>query len=174
MRDYHSESQKVQDLPEVMKYITGQILELGCGDSKITPESFGIDGRDLPGVNFVTDNPYLINAAVGSHWDTVFSSHFLEHLADQFRAIREWSDCLKSGGHLVLYLPSGDHYDNKENPEHIVDMKYDPFMFWIKRAFCGEGKDFRGDHLPKVFDLVDSGMDLRENCYSFYVILKKA
>ncbi|HTJ52646.1 MAG TPA: methyltransferase domain-containing protein [Cyclobacteriaceae bacterium] len=172
MRTYHSEADKVRDLPQVMQYIIGSIIDFGCGDSKITPDAKGVDGRPLPGVDYVTDNPLILDF-IGEKFDTVFSSHFLEHLSDQYSAIECWGDALNIGGHLVLYLPDGDHYDNKENLEHMVDIKYDPFIFWIKRAFCGEGKDFRGDHLPKVFDLVDSGMDLREGCYSFYVILRK-
>lgn len=173
MRDYHSEADKVRDLPDVMKYITGSIIDIGAGHDKITTGAIGVDGRHMEGINLVTDDPYSLEDAISMRFDTVFSSHFLEHLSDQYRAIKSWSLLLVPGGHLVLYLPDGDHYNNKENLEHVVDMKYDPFIFWIKRAFCGEGKDFRGDHLPKIFDLVDSGMDLRENCYSFYCVLKK-
>lgn len=167
---YHSETAKFREL-EQMKYIQGGVLDIGCGDDKIIPSAIGFDGRALPGVDLIQDDPYDMSSV---EWmDTIFSSHFLEHLADQYGAIKEWSECLHSGGHLVLYLPDGDHYNNKENPEHMVDMKHDPFIFWIKRAFCGEGKDFRGDRLPKTFDFVESGMDLRENCYSFYCILRK-
>lgn len=169
-RPYHSEADKVRDLPEVMKYVTGTILDLGCGDDKITPEAIGYDGRALPGVNIVQDDPYDLSTV---DWvDTVFSSHFLEHLANPYEAIVEWAGCINQGGHLVLYLPDGRHYNNNDNPEHLFDWNHDNFVFWIKRSFCGEGKDFKGEHLPKLMELVDHGMDLRENCYSFYVILR--
>jgi hypothetical protein len=170
---YHSEAAKVRDMPNVMQYVVGRILDIGCGPDKITPEAFGVDGRKLDGVDHVTDNPYLLANPVGRHWDTVFSSHFLEHLQDQFGAILEWRLCLEVGGHIVLYLPDGRHYDNKENPEHMIDMKYDDFMFWFKRSFCGEGKDFRGENLPKLFELVDSGMDVGQDRYSFYVVARR-
>lgn len=174
---YSSEAAKVRDMPHVMKYVVGSIIDLGCGPDKVTPEAFGVDGRDLPGVDYITDS--MIHDIVSplamrvGKVDTVFSSHFLEHLRDQFWALINWRELLKDGGHLVLYLPDGRHYDNKENLEHMIDMNYDDFMFWFKRSFCGEGKDFKGNHLPKLFELVDSGMDVGEDRYSFYLIAKK-
>lgn len=171
---YQSEASKVRDMPHVMKFITGKILDLGCGPDKITPLALGLDGRPLPGVDFVISDPITCIANdVGDDYDTVFSSHFLEHLRDQFGALAEWRICLKTGGHLVLYLPDGRHYNNQENPEHMIDMRYDDFMFWFKRSFCGEGKDFKGEHFPKLFELVDSGMDVGPDRYSFYVIARK-
>lgn len=171
---YGSEAAKVRDMPHVMKYITGKVLDMGCGPDKILMDAWGLDGRDLPGVNFMQSDPVTcVSNDVGADYDTVFSSHFLEHLPNQFEALCEWRICLKDGGHLVLYLPDGRHYDNKENPEHMIDMRYDDFIFWFKRCFCGEGKDFRGNHMPKLFELVDSGMDVGPDRYSFYVIARK-
>jgi SAM-dependent methyltransferase len=175
---YHSESDKVKDMPFVMQYVIGKIIDIGCGSSKITPNAMGVDGRPLEGVDLVTDDAGNISDVLSERdlwleFDTVFSSHFLEHLADQYCAVASWAKIIRSGGHLVLYLPDGDHYNNQENPEHMVDMKYEPFMFWFKRAFCGEGKDFRGNNLPKVFEMVDSGLDIGEDRYSFYLICRK-
>lgn len=170
---YSSESAKVRDMPNVMKFITGRVLDIGCGPDKITPDALGVDGRDLPGVGCVTDNPYFLKMELGSDWDTVFSSHFLEHLQSPFEALVEWCSCLKLGGHLVLYLPDGDHYNNKENPEHMQDIKYEPFMLWFRRSLCGEGKDFKGNNLLKQFELVDSFMDVGPDRYSFVVIARK-
>lgn len=169
---YSSESAKVRDMPNVMKYVVGKVADMGCGPDKITPDAVGFDGRNLDGVDIVDDD--LINIPKNDlTYDTVFSSHFLEHLPDQYGAVSSWHQRLKRGGHLVLYLPDGRHYDNKENLEHMVDMRYDDFMFWFKRSFCGEGKDFRGNYLNKMFELVDSGMDVGEDRYSFYVIARK-
>lgn len=176
---YQSEAAKVRDMPHVMKYIIGNIVDLGCGHDRITQDAYGVDGREFPGVFLVTDTP--TNLGIGNKicvdgvpvFDTVFSSHFLEHISEPYAAIKEWSRLLKPNGHLVLYLPDGDHYNNKENLEHMQDMKYEPFMFWFRRSFCGEGKDFRGEHLPKMFELVDHGLDVGDDRYSFYVIARR-
>lgn len=174
---YHSEAAKVRDLPQVMKYVQGRILDIACGNEKIIPEAVGVDGRALLGVDIVTDDLQTlwdtqVYGENARNYDTVFSSHFLEHISDPYHYICCWQNCLKVGGHLVLYLPDGDHYNNQENLEHMQDMKYAPFLFWFRRSFCGEGKDFRGNHLPTVFELVDSGMDVGPDKYSFYIVAK--
>jgi len=175
---YYSETAKFREL-EAMKYVTGKILDIGAGNDKITPDAFAVDGRDLPGIDLVVDDLETLSHykvypdIMPRDFDTVYSSHTFEHFADQWGAIHGWSKRLKAGGHFVLYLPDGDQYNNKENLEHMVDIKYDPYMFWIRRAFCGEGKDFRGMNKPKIFDLVDHGMDIRPDCYSFWCVLLK-
>lgn len=169
---HQSEAAKVRDLPNVMQYVVGKIADIGCGSEKITTDAVGYDGRPLDGVDIVDDD--LGNIPTNNPiYDTVFSSHFLEHLPNQYGSIDNWRYKLKLGGHLVLYLPDGRHYDNKENPEHMIDMNYDDFMFWFKRSFCGEGKDFKGNYLPKLFELVESGMDVGDQRYSFYVVARK-
>lgn len=174
---YQSEAAKVRDLPNIMQYVQGEIIDLGAGPDPITPQAFAVDGRPLLGISYVTDNVLTLSdqlqGCAHAPFDTVFSSHFLEHVADQYGAVMDWSKLLKIGGHLVLYLPDGRHYNNKENPEHLIDMNYDQFLFWFKRCFCGEGKDFRGNHLPKIFELVESGMDVGEDRYSFFIVARK-
>lgn len=177
MRTYKSEADKVRDLPQVMQYIKGSIADVGAGHDKITDNALGIDGRALEGINYVTDDVLTLDRQLEScadaPFDTVFSSHFLEHISDQYRAILSWTYHLKPGGYFVLYLPDGRYYDNKQNLEHMVDMNYDDFMFWFKRSFCGEGKDFRGNYIPQVFELIDSSLDVGQDRYSFYVIARK-
>ena len=170
---YMSEAAKVRDMQEVMKYITGKILDVGCGGDKITPEAMGADGRELPGVDIVGNLEDLSDELLADAFDTIFSSHFLEHCPDQYGTIEDWRYMLKRGGHLVLYLPDGRHYNNQENPEHMIDMNYDQFIFWFKRSWCGEGKDFRGKHLRAYFSLIEHGMDIGEDRYSFYIVAKK-
>lgn len=174
---YHSEAAKFRDLPQ-MKYVQGRILDIACGNEKITPEAIGVDGRPLLGVDIVTDDlttlwDTQVYGDQAREYDTIFSSHFLEHIADPYHYIHCWQNCLKVGGHLVLYLPEKNHYDNHQNPEHMFNWSYEDFLFFFRRAFCGEGKNFRGEHLEKMFWLIEHGMDVGEDRYSFYIIAKK-
>lgn len=168
------ESHKI--LPVIEKYLTGSVMEIGCGDECVVPHAFGVDGRDFPCVHFLTDSlydlPKQINK-VGS-FDTVFSSHVLEHLPDSYRCVKEWSMFCKKGGYFILYLPCGSKYDNFENREHCHDTRYESFMLWFRRVFCGEALNFRGGQLlPPLFELIDDGTDYGENRYSFYCVAKK-
>lgn len=170
---YHSEAAKVRDLPHVMQYIIGRVADVGCGTDKITPDAVGFDGRPVDGVDEQRDGLLHLGHGAIQSYDTIFSSHFLEHVNDPYHYITQWATFLNPGGHLVLCMPDKAHYNSKENLEHLYDWSHDDFVFFVKRCFCGEGKNYKGDHLPKVFEFITSGMDLRENCYSFYVILQK-
>lgn len=174
-----SETAKVRELPQVMEYVIGDILDVGCGTDKLVPEAIGFDGRKLPGVDLVGEYESLFDLLIDlrgeacQSFDTVFSAHFLEHCSNQFDVIDDIAFVLKSGGHLILYLPDRNHYNNSENEEHMIDMNYTDFMFWFRRSFCGEGKNFKGEYLRKVFEVVDSGMDVGDDRYSFFVVAKK-
>lgn len=172
-KEYHSEAAKVRDLPEVMKYVTGRIADVGCGSDKITPDAIGFDGRQLEGVDEQQDGLLHIGHGATQGYDTIFSSHFLEHVSNPHAYLWIWRTYLLPGGHLVLYMPHKGAYNSQDNPEHLYDWSYEDFLFFFKRCFCGEGKDYRGEHLPKMFELIDSGLDVGENRYSFYLIAKK-
>jgi hypothetical protein len=55
----------------------------------------------------------------------VFSSHTLEHMVDPLKTLREWWRVIKTGGHLVLYLPHRDYYPNIGTPGANPDHKHD-------------------------------------------------
>ena len=162
---------------KINPYLVGQVADIGCGDSVVIEGAFGIDGRDFPCVKFLTYNLYDLPTQMPDkigYFDTVVSSHVLEHLPDSYRAIIEWRELLKIGGTFILYLPDGEHYNNYENQEHFHDFTYKQFMFWFKRTFCGEANNFKGDkYAQPYFEIIDSGTDYGENKYSFYLIAKR-
>jgi len=176
---YHSESAKVRDMPNVMKFVTGRIADVGCGGDKITPDAIGFDGRKIDGVDSIQHGLkhlwYIDSEGNKNHgvFETIFSSHFLEHVPDPYDYIMQWYEHIWPGGHLVLYLPQKDAYNSKENPEHLFNWSYEDFIFWFTRSFCGEGKDYRGEHLPRYFDLIESGLDIGPDRYSFYIVARK-
>lgn len=173
---YMSETAKVQDSPHIMEFIKGKILDYGCGGSKITPDAVGVDGRALPGVDTVVPDlenpPRKLVADWTESFDTVFSSHFLEHVVNPYDMVMMWYQFLIPQGKLVLYLPDGKYYNNNENPEHMQDINYENFIFWFKRVFCGEGKNYRGEHLPKYFEIIHQGNDVGNDRYSFFIVAR--
>lgn len=171
-----NEMSKIKD--KVMPYLTGKILDIGCADCKIVPEAIGIDGRDLPGVDLVVP-AHLISHLYNNYGDrlyranVIFSSHCLEHLLDDYAALWDWSKLIVEGGYLILYLPEASAYDSYQNEEHCRNYNYKDFMFFFERCFCGKGKNFKGEPFLKTFEVVDSGLDIGEDRYSFYLIAKK-
>lgn len=158
---YISETQKIR--PIIQKYLNGFIIDIGCGQDKVTPDAFGIDARKFPHTNYVTFDLYNLHKQLRrfvGKVDVVYSSHVLEHIPDDIRAIREWSVLLKKGGYLILYLPDDRWYDNEANPEHLRSFTYPQFKRFIQRSF-------------PYLEVVESGEHHGYDKYSFYIVAKK-
>jgi hypothetical protein len=84
----------------------------------------------------------------------------LEHLADDYGAIIEWTKMLKVGGYLVLYLPDDRWYNNIGNLEHVRQYTFPVFMRWFKMGF-------------QNLKIVSAGEDYGDDRYSFYLVSQK-
>lgn len=167
------ESRKV--VWDVVQYLRGAVLDLGCGPRKVLPHVVGVDScvdTELFGIPIqpdikVEDCSRLTDFADAA-CDAVFSSHLLEHIVDYEAALLEWWRVLKPGGYLVLYLPHRDHYPRIGTPGANPDHKHD---------FC---EDDIGVAMVGVADKSGHGWDLRE-CevrserqeYSFLMVFQK-
>jgi hypothetical protein len=173
---YYSETDKARELIDP-KYLEGVVFDIGSGDSKIKPEAFGVDGRELNGVSYhLKDEDAIYNLKNILDWgiaDCIYSSHLLEHLRKDYEAILDWKHIIKTGGYLILYLPDGRYYSNEGNEEHCRDYTYESFLMFFKRCFCGGGKNYKGESFKKIFNLVHSELDIRLDCYSFLLIAQK-
>lgn len=120
-----NESQKIRY--EIIPFVRGKGLDLGCGPWKAFPHMIGVDSQAYPGgdgANLVCDVTKLEMFA-DAHFDFVYSSHTLEDQEDTQATLREWWRVLKVGGYLILYLPHKDFYPNigqpGSNPAHKHD-----------------------------------------------------
>ena len=81
-------------------------LHLGCGDVILPPPFENLDGRNLPGVDYIGSVfplPFEDNI-----FDLVYSSHVLEHFyrKDTLDVLKEWVRVLKNDGILRISVPS--------------------------------------------------------------------
>lgn len=158
---YISETQKIRPLVE--KYCQGLVLDIGCGIDKIVPHALGVDCRPVPGVSVLTTSLDDLSAVLPPAYlqsDCVYSSHCLEHFQDDEKALRHWISLVAPDGHLVLYLPDADHYDNSKNPEHLHWYRYKDFMEWFQAKF------------PEI-KIVESGPHIGADLYSFVIVGRK-
>lgn len=103
---------------DVVPYMKGDCLDLGCGPSKCFPHFVGIDSRkdtelfNVPIKPDITRDVTDLKIFATGAWDLVFSSHTLEHIEPESvtKTLSEWMRVLKKGGHLILYLPDEDEY----------------------------------------------------------------
>lgn len=116
--------------PIAQKFCKGKIIDIGNSkDSWAFPDA--TDCCDL-----TNDPPWndAMNIPVKDNWyNSVFSSHCLEHVPDYYGALTEWTRILKPDGILFLYLPDSDACPywkpcNDRRHLHILrpdDLKYD-------------------------------------------------
>jgi predicted SAM-dependent methyltransferase len=161
---YYSETMKIR--PRIQRYLTGRVIDIGCGTDKITKEAIGVDVRPLGGSIDVITNQLdrlssLAHPKLFDSFDVVYSSHCLEHFADDFAALEDWYKLLKIGGVMILYLPDDRHYDNDSNPEHLHRYTLEAFVSNFKTQFDGR------------MEVVEADMDLGHDKYSFFVVGRK-
>ena len=111
---------------ELVPYMRGLCLDLGCGPAKAFPHFCGVDNykdAELFGVQMRPDlraDVADLSRLASANYDLVFSSHTLEHMADYRAVLREWWRLVRVGGHMALYLPHADFYprcDDKSRDE---------------------------------------------------------
>ena len=117
------ENRKCRD--RVLRYLHGTILDIGCGDEKITQYAIGIDIHPKADLKVDLTRPDALDLFNAGSVDVVFSSHFLEHVIDYEGALRQFWRVLKPHGKLILYLPHRDLYprigEQGANPDHKHD-----------------------------------------------------
>lgn len=101
------------------KYIQNLVIDIGCGpDGAISDECEKWD------VCLGHGDATFMKGVADEVFDTVYSSHLLEHLYDPITAIRNWYRILKAGGWLIIVVPHRDLYEKKRllpstwNPDH--------------------------------------------------------
>lgn len=105
---------------ELVPYMLGDALDIGCGAFKVFPKFTGVDnghhwGRQQEAIHCETAEKLPMLAS--QSWDCVYSSHLLEHIKNWKGALKEWWRLVKPGGYLCLYLPHADLYPRCTNRE---------------------------------------------------------
>lgn len=106
----------------VNQYFTGRALDVGGAT-----DGLALVARFFPRLTEVItfdqedgDAQTLPNVASNSY-DTVYSSHCLEHVRDPVAALDRWIDVTKPGGHLVIAVPDEDMYEQGIFPSTFND-----------------------------------------------------
>ena len=93
------------------KYCRGKGLDIGYGGNLLS--------RNCRGWDFEHGDAQYLLGLKDATFDFVYSSHCLEHMVDVQVALRNWWRVLKSGGHLILFVPHRDLYERKKTlPSH--------------------------------------------------------
>lgn len=83
-------------------------LDLGCGSTK-RAGFIGVDGKNLPGVDIVVDLEEGLSFLPDECVDTIYSSHFFEHVENLELLMGECFRVLKREGRMEVRVP---HFSN--------------------------------------------------------------
>jgi SAM-dependent methyltransferase len=131
-----SKTNRVRGPDFASKYLTGRVIDIGCGGDLVVPWAEPFDKIDGDAAKVSAYRPC-------GAYDAVHSSHCLEHLPDPVAALDDWWSLLKPGGHLVTVVPDEELYEqglwpSLFNPDH-------KWAFTISEA--------REEHVMNVVDL---------------------
>ena len=162
--DNGNESAKIRF--DLIPYVRGRGLDLGCGPWKALPHMIGIDFQayaSSDGANLVADIADL-SLFANESMDFVYSSHALEDQTDPTKVLAEWWRLVKVGGYLVLYLPHKDFYPNIGQPGANENHKHDFLPADIINMMRGIGADW---------DLVENQERNHAEEYSFLQVYRR-
>ena len=104
MVDETSKTRLVRGSDFDTKYLQGRVLDIGAGEDRVCAGADGFDVDD-------GDANQILDFLTKESYDTVYSSHCLEHMFDPPQALRQWWELVKPGGYLVLVVPDEDLYE---------------------------------------------------------------
>lgn len=110
---------------DILPYINGEGLDIGCGDARPHDWLVGIDikpGTGQKGPNQLRDARKLAGYFADESQDYLFSSYLLNEMEGWPELLAGWWRLLKPNGYLVLFLPVVEAKDGIEcNPKKVVD-----------------------------------------------------
>jgi len=80
-------------------------IELGCGNRKRHCQAIGIDLIDTPDVDIVGDVFEVLSRFSNDSVKAIYAYHFLEHVTDIEKLLREFERILTLGGEVLLVVP---------------------------------------------------------------------
>jgi SAM-dependent methyltransferase len=96
------------------RFMVGEAIDIGSGPDPLTvsmfPKLTSVRTWDL------RDGDAQYMRGVDATFDTVHSSHCLEHMIDPVQAVAAWWSLVRPGGHLVLIVPDWEMYERYQWP----------------------------------------------------------
>jgi SAM-dependent methyltransferase len=136
-------------LPYAKYYLRGDVLDIGG------TKEWHYPGADI--INITIDDEYDAMNLPNRSYDSIISSHCLEHLADPREALKVWGQHLEPNGCLFLYLPHVNmDYWAFDNKKHLHVFTPEIIKGWLERL--------------GFENIITSGQDLY---YSFSVVAWK-
>jgi SAM-dependent methyltransferase len=110
------------------KYLQGKVIDIGASTDPVCAwaEIFDLEQGDAN---------EILRFRSAESYDTVHSSHCLEHMHDPVAALKQWWALVRKGGFLVLVVPEEDMYEqgiwpSRFNPDHKATFRLRRSTTW--------------------------------------------
>lgn len=121
----------------VGRYIKGTVIDIGAGNDPISgyAEFFPL-ATHYAAWDKENGDAQEMASVRDEFFDTVHSSHTLEHMRDPAIALGNWFRIVAPNGHLIVVVPDEDMYEKGMWPSiHNHDHKHS-FTVWKERSWC--------------------------------------
>lgn len=103
-------------------YLNGKVVDIGCGQDKVIPDAIAFDKGE-------GDANSILNYHKPESFDTVHSSHCLEHVFKPEKCLLDWWALVKPGGFIITIVPDEDLYEQGIwpsiwNPDHKATFRF--------------------------------------------------
>lgn len=99
---------------------TTRVLEIGCGQKKLWPQSIAMDVNPRSVADVIHDLNVFPYPFESNSFDIVIAEHVLEHLPDLIKPIEEIHRILKPGGLLYVEVPHFSSHHFQTDPTHKI------------------------------------------------------
>lgn len=115
------------------KYFSKTVLDIGCGEDLVVPHAQPFELAHGDANN-------ILNHLKPMSFDTVNSSHCLEHMHNPPKVLQDWWKLVKPGGYLVTVVPHEDLYEQGQwpsrfNHDHKATFRFKTQKTWSPCSF---------------------------------------
>jgi SAM-dependent methyltransferase len=131
--DEATKTNRIRSAEFKRRFLAGDVIDIGCGPDLVCD---GATPFDLSQGDAQRISDYFTPES----FDTVHSSHCLEHMRDVRAALTQWWALVRPGGYLVLVVPHEDLYEQGIwpplfNPDHKATFRVTKDTTWSPVSF---------------------------------------
>ena len=126
--DEASKTNAIRGADFAARFLQGRVIDIGCGRDKVCEWAEPFD-------KVHGDAQYITRYRKEEAYDTVHSSHCLEHMRNPEEALKEWWRLVKPGGYIITIVPDEDLYEQRIwpsvfNSDHKVTFRLHDNESW--------------------------------------------
>ena len=123
----------VRDAGFIRAFLSKRVIDIGCGADLVVAHAEPFDLQH-------GDAQFILNHHPAESFDTVHSSHCLEHMRDVEPALLGWWSLVRPGGHMIIVVPEENLYEQGAwpslfNKDHKATFRLNRPTRWSRHSY---------------------------------------